>query len=95
MARAIKTSSEARYSALAIRRRLDEVARMAMANPGLVRVATGDGGDRLLFWYEDGQERQYNVSVAQRQLADIQRMHPEALRSRSGASLVELPLALR
>ncbi len=91
----IRNDTDARHVALTIRRRMDDVAKMASSNPGLVRIATGDGGDKVLLWYEDGREISYNASAAQRQLADIHRTYPRALRSRSGASLVELPIILR
>ncbi len=88
---AIRNATDARYAALAIRRRLEDVARMVAANPNLVRLVTGDGGDQMAFWYDNGREVTYNVSAAERKIAEIQRVFPEAMKSRSG-QILELPI---
>lgn len=86
-----KSDAEARYAAQALRRKLEEVVKMLRQNPQLVRVAAGDGGDRVAFWYGQSGETRYNLSAAERQLAAILKQYPDALTSRSG-KIVELPI---
>ncbi len=87
----VKNSTDARYAALAIRKKLGEVASMVASDPSLVRVAVGDGGDKIVFWYANGAEIHHNVSAAERKLAEITKAYPDALKSRSG-KLFELPI---
>ncbi len=91
----VADSRSARAAAQGILRSTERIAQLAKSNPGLVRVAMYASGDRVAFW-NDGASREFNLSLAERQLAELARMFPEALRSRSGAPLsvrVELPLS--
>ncbi len=90
----IQNAQGARYAALAIRKRLEDVARTAAENPNLVRLATGDGGDTIAFWYSGPGEQSYNVSAAQKEFAAILKAYPNALKSRSG-HVLELPMIVR
>lgn len=85
----------ARALAQNILRSMERIAQLSKANPGLVREAVDAAGDRIAFW-NDGARREFNLSLAERQLSDIGKAFPDALRSRSGASLspirIELPL---
>ncbi len=85
---------QARYEALSIQRRLRELEKMMARDPSLVRMAVGDGGDRYVFWYDNGREAHYNVTHAAQRLTELQQQFPDALKSRTGAA-IELPLLLR
>lgn len=89
------TQPEARYAVLNLRRRLGDINAMVQRDPSLVRVATGDGGDQVVFWYVNGGEVNYNVSAAQRQIAALQQQFgPDLLRSRSGKVAQEVKMEL-
>lgn len=83
----------ARVTALAIRRRLDDISRSMVAAPGLVRIARDVNGDQIAFW-NNGTSVEYNISQAQRLYEDIERAFPDATKTRSGKPLrIELPLS--
>lgn len=91
------TFNDARYTALAIRRRLDDIGAMVRRDPSLVRMAQDSGtGDRIYFWYSNGQEIRYNVSEAKKELdVLISKYGLNILKTRSGQMMdfrIELPV---
>lgn len=88
----VRDFKSARFTILAIQRRLDEIARIVQANPGLVRIARDASGDQIAFW-NNGSAVEYNISKARRLYTDIAKAYPNAVKSRSGEVLrIELPL---
>ncbi len=91
--KSVTDSASARAAALTIVRRLDDIQRLVKSAPGLVRTATDGHGDSIAFW-NSGTPMEYNLSLAQRRLAEIARAYPDALKSRSGKEFrIELPFA--
>ncbi len=94
--RADLDKESARYQALAIVRRLNDVGGMVKRDPARVRVATDGDGNRVAFWYAGGREVNFNVTEAERKLNELVRVHgSDVLKSRSGRIAdvrVELPI---
>ncbi len=91
----MRDSRSAKATVMLIRRRLDEIRRISAISPGLIKIATGERGDRIAIWNSGQQAMEFNVSEAQRMLDSISRSFPEALRTRSGQVIdfrIELPL---
>ncbi len=87
--------NEARQTATAIRRRLQQVSDMRQRDPNLVRIATDPSGDKIAFWYaQDGKELNYNVSAAQRKVNELAAQHgSDILKSRTGQIVkIDLPI---
>jgi len=91
----VRDARTAKATVLIIRRKLDDIKRLSAAAPGLVRVATGERGDTIVFWNSGSTAMEFNASEAQRMIDSIARSFPEALRTRSGQLIdfrIELPL---
>ncbi len=88
------TPQEARYTALSLHRRMEEVAGMIKRDPALVRVATDANGDKVAFWFTQGREIAFNLSAAQRKIKDLVALHGSDIgKSRSGKTItLDLPI---
>lgn len=85
--------ADARARAVSLKKRVDEINRMLRDQPNLVRVATEVNGDRIAFWHSAGRDMTYNLSEAERRIAElVKQFGPTLLQSRRSNLPLELPL---
>ncbi len=93
----VRDARSARAFAQKLLRSMEQVASLSKSNPGIVRVATDAGGDQVAFWNDGAMAREFNMSLALRQILDIGKDFPDALKTRSGVAIsplrIELPLS--
>ncbi len=89
----ITSFNDAKGALRIIRQRMDRLNSVA-AMPGLLKIAEDGNGDKIAVWYnEDGQEQNINLSEQERLVQSIEKKFgKDALKSRSGATFrLELP----